>query len=127
MYQNRIRKIFELYQVFMYDILYQNDKIFMMIFELNQILVLQNVLTLLWYWYMLNELLRKNWLYSPFIIFWDFVYFIYSYGMVFTLSSINWVAYIFVIQQNVFILIVTYCCKNIFIHAFCFFMFTSIY
>ena len=47
MYQNRIRKIFELYQVFMYDILYQNDKIFMMIFELNQILVLQNVLTLL--------------------------------------------------------------------------------
>ena len=47
MYQNRTRKNFELYKVFMYDILYQNDKIFIKIFELHQILLRQNVLTLL--------------------------------------------------------------------------------
>ena len=43
------------------------------------------------------------------------------YGL--TLNSIHWVSYTFIIQQTVVIFIMTYCCNNIFIHAFCFFMF----
>ena len=81
MYQNRTRKNFELYKVFMYDILYQNDNIFIKIFELHQILVRQNVLTLLWYWYM-KVLLCKTWFNLFFIIFLNFVDFICSYYMI---------------------------------------------
>ena len=57
---------------------------------------------------------------------WNFFDFISSYSMVFTLASIPSVSYTFIIQQNVFIFVMTYCCNNTFIHAFCFFMFTIV-
>ena len=45
----------------------------------------------------------------------NFVGFISFYSMVFTLSSIHRVFYTFIIQQNIFIFVITYCCN---IHAF---------
>ena len=36
-------------------------------------------------------------------------------------KSMHWMSYIFIIQQNVSIFIMAYCCNNIFIHEFCFF------
>ena len=56
----------------------------------------------------------------------SFVYFIGSYFMIFTLNPIPRMSQRFFIQQNIFILIMTYCCNNISLHTFCFFMLTII-
>ena len=56
----------------------------------------------------------------------NLAYFISSFSKIFTLNSIHWISQTFLIQQNIFVFIITYWCNNIFIHTLCFFMLTTL-
>ena len=48
-----------------------------------------------------------------------------SYSLVFTLDSIHQITQKFIIQQNIFVFTMTFCCNNIFIHTLYFFILLS--
>ena len=54
-----------------------------------------------------------------------FFYFIGSYSMILALDSIYLMSQTFIIQQNIFVFFMTYCCINIFICNLCFLMCTA--